>query len=219
MLLHFGLAEVLDARGAYAEAAEHSIAANALRLAQGRIAGQEYDPAAHSAFVDRIIAEFTPEFFVGAGQFGAESQRPVFVVGLPRSGTTLLEQILAGHSQVFAAGESSMARDGFAAACDSGKRPDMRNSGLHRDGIAQAALRHLEELQRRNATALRVVNKMPDNYLYLGFLATLFPRARFIHCRRDLRDVAVSCWMTNFRTIRWASAPARSLRVFAIIGG
>ncbi len=71
MLLHFGLAQVLDARGAYAEAAEHSIAANALRLAQGRIAGQEYDPAAHSAFVNRIIAEFTPEVFVGAGQFGA----------------------------------------------------------------------------------------------------------------------------------------------------
>ena len=47
---------------------------------------------------------------------------------------------------------------------------------------------------------------MPDNYLYLGLLATLFPRAKLIHCRRDLRDVAVSCWMTNFRQIRWASA-------------
>src|SRR5260370_34032168 len=48
---------------------------------------------------------------------------------------------------------------------------------------------------------------MPDNYLYLGLLATLFPRAKFIHCRRDLRDVAVSCWMTTFRHIRWASDP------------
>ena len=56
-------------------------------------------------------------------------------------------------------------------------------------------------------TALRVIDKMPDNYLYMGFLAALFPRARFIHCQRDLRDVAVSCWMSNFRAIRWASTP------------
>src|SRR5262249_49567165 len=53
----------------------------------------------------------------------------------------------------------------------------------------------------------RVVDKMPDNCLYLGFLAAMFPGATFIHCRRDLRDVAVSCWMTDFRTIRWANDP------------
>ena len=52
-----------------------------------------------------------------------------------------------------------------------------------------------------------IVDKMPDNYLYLGLLAALFPRATFIHCRRDLRDVAVSCWMTDFRSIRWANDP------------
>jgi hypothetical protein len=55
--------------------------------------------------------------------------------------------------------------------------------------------------------AERVVDKMPDNYLYLGLLAAMFPRAAFIHCRRDLRDVAVSCWMTDFRSIRWANDP------------
>jgi Sulfotransferase family len=56
--------------------------------------------------------------------------------------------------------------------------------------------------------AERIVDKMPDNYMYLGFLAALFPQAIFIHCRRDLRDVAVSCWMTDFRSIRWANDPA-----------
>ena len=54
----------------------------------------------------------------------------------------------------------------------------------------------------------RIVDKMPENYLYLGLLATLFPQAIFIHCRRDLRDVAVSCWMTDFTSIRWANDPA-----------
>ena len=48
---------------------------------------------------------------------------------------------------------------------------------------------------------------MPDNTVYLGLIATLFPRAKFIHCRRDVRDVALSCWMTNFRDIRWACDP------------
>jgi tetratricopeptide (TPR) repeat protein len=205
--LHFGLAQVFDARGAYAEAAEHSSVANALRLTQWKIAGQEYDPQAHSAFVNRIIAEFTPEFFVRVGDFGMQSERPVFLVGLPRSGTTLVEQILASHSQVFTVGELPLARDAFAAACESGKNPEMQRSGLDRDSIQRLAGRHLEELERRNTTALRVVDKMPDNYLYLGFLTALFPRARFIHCRRDLRDVAVSCWMSNFRAIRWASTP------------
>ncbi len=75
------------------------------------------------------------------------------------------------------------------------------------DSIGKVARRHLERLAELNATALRVVDKMPDNYLYLGLLAILFPKAKFIHCRRDLRDVAVSCWITNFRHIRWANDP------------
>ena len=60
----------------------------------------------------------------------------------------------------------------------------------------------------------RVVDKMPDNYMYLGLLAILFPDAAFIHCRRDLRDIAISCWMTNFRSIRWANDPEHIGRRF-----
>ena len=58
---------------------------------------------------------------------------------------------------------------------------------------------------RRGGKAACVVDKMPDNYLYLGLVPALFPNAVLIHCRRNLRDVAVSCWMTNFRSIRWAN--------------
>ena len=67
------------------------------------------------------------------------------------------------------------------------------------------ANKHLARLWGLNLPAQRVVDKLPDNYLYLGLLATLFPKAYFIHCRRDLRDVAVSCWMTSFRYLRWAN--------------
>jgi tetratricopeptide (TPR) repeat protein len=203
--LHFGLAEVFDARGAYAEAAEHANLANALRLTQWRTTGKADDPVAHSQFVDRILAEFTPEFFAGVRGFGVPNDRPVFIVGLPRSGTTLVEQILASHPRVFGAGELVLARDAYATI--HGQEDSGGKLALDRDSVQRLAQQHLEALQRRNATALRIVDKMPDNYLYLGFLATLFPHARFIHCQRGLRDVAVSCWMTNFRAVRWASDP------------
>jgi tetratricopeptide (TPR) repeat protein len=205
--LHFGLAQVLDSRGAYAEAAEHANVANALRLAQWSTGGQAYDPDAHTQFIDRILAGFTKEFFPRVQGLGVKSERPVFVVGLPRSGTTLIEQILASHSQVFGAGELLLARNAFTEVCEDTTKPGLPYPGLDPKGIQGLALRHLEELQRRNATVLRVVDKMPDNYLYLGLLAVLFPRARFIHCRRDFRDVAVSCWLANFRAVRWASDP------------
>jgi hypothetical protein len=61
--------------------------------------------------------------------------------------------------------------------------------------------------ERPGFTAQRVVDKMPENYLLLGFLAVLFPNATFIHVRRDLRDVAVSCWVTNFHVLRWTNDP------------
>jgi tetratricopeptide (TPR) repeat protein len=208
-LLHFGLAQVLDARGSYDEAAEHLRSANALYLAGWRRRGQAYDAAAHSRFVDRLTAAFTPAFFERARGWGVESDRPVFVVGVPRSGTTLLEQVLARHSQVFGAGESPLGRADFAALADDGNEARTFDvlARLEAARVQQLAVTHLDALRSLNESARRVVDKMPDNYLYLGLLAVLFPKAKFIHCRRDLRDVAVSCWMTNFRHIRWASDP------------
>jgi hypothetical protein len=85
---------------------------------------------------------------------------------------------------------------------------------LERDAVQRLAERHLAELSKLNGTAAHVVDKMPDNYLFLGLLASLFPKATFIHCRRDLRDVAVSCWMTAFRHINWANDPEHLGRRF-----
>jgi tetratricopeptide (TPR) repeat protein len=206
-VLHFGLAQVLDARGDYEQAADHLRQGNAHGLASMQKRGQGYDPADHARFVDGLLAAFTPAFFERVRGFGLDSERPLFIVGLPRSGTTLVEQILASHTQVFGAGELRLAREAFeslprvlqveepASACV---------SRLDRAAVRRVAQRNLDQLGQRNAQALRVADKMPDNYLYLGLIVTLFPRARLIHCRRDLRDVAVSCWMTNFRHIRWA---------------
>jgi tetratricopeptide (TPR) repeat protein len=208
--LHFGLAQVLDARGAYEEAAAHLRQANTICLAKLQTHGRGYDPAEHTAFVDGLLAAFTPEFFERVRGFGLDAEQPLFIVGLPRSGTTLIEQILASHSKIHGAGELRLAREAFESlprVMNVEASPSECVRRLDRAVLRRVAQRHLDQLRALDPKALRIADKMPDNYLYLGLIAVMFPRAKVIHCRRDLRDVAVSCWMTNFRHIRWACAP------------
>lgn len=209
--LLFGLAHVLDARAEYGRAAECLRQANALSLEQARQRKQEYLPAEHEAFVDRLIASFSPEFFARVVSGGLDTDQPVFVFGLPRSGTTLMEQILASHAQIHGAGELRLTRQSFEALPQvlGRSEPPLETVGrLDAAAIRQVAQLHAQRLTELAGTkAARIVDKMPDNYVYLGLLAALFPRATFIHCRRDLRDVAVSCWLTDFRSIPWANDP------------
>jgi tetratricopeptide (TPR) repeat protein len=207
--IDFGLAHVLDARQEYEEASRHLQQANALALAQAQQRGLNYDPATHSEFVTRMMEAFNPAFFERVRDRGVDSDKPIFIVGLPRSGTTLTEQILARHSKVFGAGELTLASENFLRlAGDGGDDWRVLENVARLDGPSIRALAawHLDKLDILAPGASHVVDKMNDNYLYLGFLAALFPRAKFIHCRRDLRDVAVSCWITNFRSNRWANA-------------
>ena len=209
-VLRFGLAHVLDARKSYDEAGEHLLQANAIALREWYKRGQGYDPAEYSRFVDRLLATFTPAYFQRTCRLGIDSERPIFIVGLPRSGTTLTEQILASHSQVFGAGELRLAREEFDRLVGDAKNQNGVFNGfaaLDAAGVHSLADRYLNRLGEIEAAAPRIADKMPDNYQLLGFLATLFPKAKFIHCRRDLRDTALSCWITNFRHIRWASDP------------
>ena len=152
-----------------------------------------------------MIAVCMPDFFARVRGFGLESELPVFVVGLPRSGTTLVEQILASHSQVFGAGESNWPATLWPRSADQARTSSRALAGWtarRPNGWLRGTWR---DFARLSPAALRIVDKMPDNYLYLGPLASLFPRAKLIHCRRDLRDVAVSCWMTHFGELRWAN--------------
>jgi tetratricopeptide (TPR) repeat protein len=210
MNLLYALAHVADARGDHAEAAACLEPANALARELRRSRGQTYDTEEHARYVDRLIAAFTPGLFARLAGAGDDSPRSVFVFGLPRSGTTLVEQMLASHSQVFGAGELSLARRAMDAVPVVGDQPaDMTACLEALDGATLAKLARgyqdgVDALLARGTLPARVVDKMPDNYLYLGLLALLFPRATLIHVRRDVRDVAVSCWMTYFRSIRWA---------------
>ena len=210
IVLQYGLAQVLNARGDYAAAAEHFGEANAARLAAWKGQERDYSPAAHRSSVGRVLATFTPRFFARVSGFGLETELPVFIVGLPRSGTTLVEQILASHSLVFGAGELHYCEETFQSLPKAMNRSDAPLDcllDLDRETARRLAQRQVDRLRALNERAVRIVDKMPENYQFLGLIRVLFPQARIIHCRRDLRDVALSCWMTNLRSVSWACHP------------
>jgi len=212
--LHFGLAQYYDGCHDYARAASHAEQANRLHWAYRGERGWHYDPADYAHYADRLIAGFTPDFFRRTRGIGSASEVPVFVVGMPRSGTTLTEQILASHPRAFGAGERKFADrtlQSLPAMLDQTAPPLECLGELNAAVAGRLADWHLEQLRGLitkagldPAETDRVIDKMPDNYNLLGWLVTLFPRARIIHCRRDVRDIAVSCWMTPFTEIRWA---------------
>lgn len=154
-----------------------------------------FDAAKHH---DRMAAlkELTgPEFFRQRAELGSDSQRPVFVFGMPRSGTTLVEQIIARHSKATGAGELPFFHDinrelGFVG----GRPEDMvkRITALGEKDLRRYARRYLAVLQAVDGRAERVVDKMPHNFESLWLLAILFPNATFVHTTRSPADTCVS---------------------------
>jgi tetratricopeptide (TPR) repeat protein len=216
--LHAGLAQVHDGLKDWQTAATHMAAANASQWRQREKRDQAYDRDDHARRCAKIRMVFSTEFLARHRARANPSEQPVFIVGMPRSGTTLTEQILARHTQVLGIGERNFVAQSLQALGASSARrqdetaPDPLNlldtlddTSLER--VARLYLDELEGLKRSlgKPDARRVVDKMPDNYSLLGWIATLFPKARIIHCRRDLRDVALSCWLTQFGKIQWAS--------------
>ncbi|NER03046.1 MAG: tetratricopeptide repeat protein [Okeania sp. SIO3C4] len=214
--IHFGLAHYYDGCKNYGKAATHAIAANKLHTSYKQERGWDYNPDDYTQYIDKLIANFNAQFFQRTQGMGNPSTVPIFIVGMPRSGTTLTEQILASHPLVFGAGERS-----FAGKCFNSLPRLMGNlseatvwdclpllTQLQINQLADWHLAQLEELTSKvglgSGNYQRIVDKMPDNYSLLGWIVTAFPNAKIIHCRRDVRDVAVSCWMTQFKSIRWA---------------
>lgn len=214
--LHCGLAHLLDRRSEFGEAAEHARRSNELVIAEQRRTGRTYDADAHTEHIADVISAFSRDYF-NQHRFelrGHRDETPVFIVGMPRSGTTLTEQILASHPQVHGAGE--LREVGTSWHSLGGRlRDDLTpvetvnafgTMDQYWKSVERIADGHIQRLRERNGNAARIVDKLPDNYQQLGWIASMFPRARIIHCRRDVRDVAVSCWMTNFKSIHWSSA-------------
>ncbi len=194
--LLFALAKAYESRGDFDTAFQRARAANEIDRSR-----QPFSAAAHADFIDRSIAAFPPDFFETRRGFGSDSQRPVFIVGLPRSGTTLVEQIVASHPEAFGGGELT-AMPNLAKALPSRLWAPYPQcvARIDRDAAASLAERYLAALERLETGAARVTDKHPFNFRNLGLIALLFPKAKIIHCRRDPRDVALSCYFLKFQT-------------------
>ncbi|HYM32020.1 MAG TPA: sulfotransferase [Candidatus Cybelea sp.] len=200
---HFSLGKCLDDENDFDGAFAQYSAANALVRRSLAAAGDRFDTAAVRRDVDRLIATFTPEFFAKRRGWGLPTESHVFIVGMPRSGTTLVEQIAASHSQVFGAGELKDVGEigevlaGLAAKSSSGA------CALNADGWTEFGIRHMAEtmhgrLTQLSPAAARIIDKMPENVVNLGLIALMFPNARIIFCRRDPRDTCLSCYFQRF---------------------
>jgi hypothetical protein len=129
---------------------------------------------------------------------GDPSSLPVFIVGMPRSGTTLIEQILASHSKVFGAGESQEFGHAVVALSKPGPAFPELAFNLTADALRSLGLGYVTALTAAGSGAERIVDKMPSNFLYAGLIHLALPNARIIHARRDPIDTCWSCFSLLF---------------------
>ncbi len=218
-ILRFALGGVLDRKGLFAEAAAQFDAANAVQAACKEARGLVFHPESGSEFLRQARAVLTSAFYSYRRGWGDPDRRPVFVVGLPRSGTTLVERLLASHHAIHGAGElrevSRIFRGLPSLVGWPAVHPFEALGRLTPELSRVAAREYLAQLDVIMDPATgRVVDKQPDNINHLGLIAVLWPGARVIHCRRDLRDVAVSCWQSGLAATTWNNDWERMARRF-----
>ena len=197
--LRFALGKALEDRHQYAESFRHYAEGNRLRKA-----ARAYDPEQVSGMVRRSKALFTGEFFRARQGWGAEAPDPIFIVGLPRSGSTLVEQILASHSAV----EGTMELQNVTAlAWSLQTRPRSAPVGAYPEALAQADATELRDLGERYIEQTRIyrktdrpffIDKLPNNWEHAGFIHLMLPNARIVDVRRDPMGCGFSCYKQHF---------------------
>jgi tetratricopeptide (TPR) repeat protein len=185
--VHLAIGKAAEDLGDYALAMQHFDAAD-----ETRRAASPFDSAAFSIETDRIISRCTPEWIAQTRELGSRDATPLLIIGMPRSGTTLVEQIVSMHPEVGAGGELNFWNERGAAWHGSGA------AGNQRPFLAKAASDYLSVLRAIAPRAARVTDKMPFNFLWAGLIHVAFPRAIIIHCRRAAIDTALSIHQTHF---------------------
>jgi tetratricopeptide (TPR) repeat protein len=195
--LHLAIGKAADDLGNYALAMQHFDAADAVRRGS-----MTFDSSAFSIEVDRLIARCTPELIARARELGSSDATPVLILGMPRSGTTLVESIISMHPEVGAGGELNFWNERGAAwhlsAVTENAEDGNRTSIAAKAFLAKAAKDYLGELHAIAPKAARVTDKMPFNFLWAGLIHLAFPRSILIHCRRAAVDTALSIHQTHF---------------------
>lgn len=176
----------------YETAMQHFDAADAVRKRS-----MSFDAAVFSNEIDRLIVRCTPEWIAQARELGSADRTPVLIVGMPRSGTTLVEQIVSMHPEVGAGGELHFWNQ-HGAEWHSAGRAGNEKEFIFPAFLAKAAADYLDLLHSIAPKAGRVTDKMPFNFLWAGLIHAAFPGATIIHCRRSAIDTALSIHQTHF---------------------
>jgi tetratricopeptide (TPR) repeat protein len=185
--LHFALGKGYDDLGEYEMAIEHFDLGNGLKHRR-----TSFDPTQLALMVDRVIARFTADFFLRNAALRSDWEVPIFIVGMPRSGTTLVEQILSSHPEVAAGGELAFWAE-RAHSFRANARGDIDPAWAKEVADDCRAL-----LTSISSTARRITDKRPNNFNFIGLIHSVFPRARIIHCQRHPIDTCLSIYFQNF---------------------
>jgi tetratricopeptide (TPR) repeat protein len=192
--LHFMAGLLYDKAGEFSRAMHHFNSANSLKPTN-------FDPDGYARFIDNMINSFSNEAFERLPSSGCSDERPVFIVGVMRSGTSLAEQILASHGDVYGCGElmgiTLAAREIglYQHIIDMDESLDQL---LTQEKLESLSQEYLEKLPPEALSAQRFTDKMPNNFLNLGLIALLFPKARVIHIKRNPLDTCLSAYFINF---------------------
>ena len=197
LALHFAYAKALDDRGQHEKALEHYIIGGKMKRAQ-----LDYKEEETFEFFDGIRAAFPKEAFENRRFKGLDDERPTFIVGMPRSGSTLVEQIISSHPEIYGAGEVKylsrslhMLRDRFPSLP---KYPQMMEK-ITPAQMDIAANTYLQSLIATSGDAKRVTDKLLTNYFFVGMINLLFPNAKIIHTLRDPVDTCLSGFTKLFK--------------------
>lgn len=190
--LHFSLGKARDDLGRHAEAFEHWRIANAIKRRH-----IDYNEAMFLGILDDLAAAFTPEVVASRRGAGDPSDVPVFVIGMPRSGTTLVEQIIASHPQAFGDGEQMYLH--YLLGQDlAGAQFPAHFAGVPNEALRRMGALYVTRLRGDAPGAARIVDKLTANFMLCGLIHLILPNAKIIHVQRDPLDTCLSCFSNLF---------------------
>lgn len=195
MHAEFALAKIDDDLGQFDDAFGHLFRANRLKRRSVR-----YDVSQDRIFFESLKRTFDSTFFANREHWGEDDATPIFVVGMPRSGTTLVEQIMASHPRVWGAGEILDLDRLLWAARGADQTQDWCEAmvSLNESDDEEVAASYLSALKRGTQGADRVTDKTPGNFHYIGMIRVMLPRAKIINCIRHPLDTCFSCYQNYF---------------------
>ena len=192
--LLFALAKLYEQQGDLDIAFEHYHQGNKLK-------NMTFDEQSYVSMFDSLVTTYTADIFAKYHHKYNSSKEPIFIIGMPRSGTSLAEQILASHPDVFGAGELPVVNqmvDQLPTVLDTSTPYPECLKYLDNHTLEQLASEYLEAAQLKSNGEKFITDKMPLNFMHLGFISLMFPNARIIHCKRDPLDTCLSCYFQNF---------------------